>query len=164
MTAIDINEVAEYITSRLLDEGIGVKVKDIVKVLDLEDEYIRTKGLINHTNINTNEPRITGIDGHFNILCSIDSVDPDMYGHGCPGIIQKDSFIVRIEADNFDAAEILVSTKLQKIERDIIVIYPDVCALTCYPTQRDRFDIEFDNLSVASIFADSTYLQSLNHD
>ena len=43
---IDDNEMAEFISEKLLTQGIIVKTEDILKVLDLEIDFLKLKGVI----------------------------------------------------------------------------------------------------------------------
>jgi len=145
--------MAEYITERLLQQGIVVKQTDIVKVLELEDDFLRLKGVIEDIPSPFNEYQ------HFNILCSIDGVE---LIDGEPCVSQMDSFAVRIESNDLTKAEDTVSEKLKEFDDELRNRFPDFFSLSSYPTTSKHNTIEFDNLSVDSIISVSTYLQSLN--
>lgn len=154
MTIIYMDEMAEYITRKLIEQGTVVKKEDILKVLELEDDFLRLKGVIKEL------PNVTSKDGHFNVLCSIDSIRP--YEDESPGILQMESFVVRIESNNLDEALDNVSARLKEIEKELIERFPDVYCLTSYPSIEDNYNLQIDKLSVDSLLSISPYLQAFH--
>jgi hypothetical protein len=49
MPTIDENQMAEFITDKLLKQGIIINKSEVLKVLDIELEYLEIKGIASKT-------------------------------------------------------------------------------------------------------------------
>lgn len=157
MIVIDIDEMADYITEELLKQNIVVKRNEILKVLYLEEDFLRLKGVIEEES--TSNPLRN--KEFFTILCSIDTAEP--YSDGTYGKTQMDSFGVRVESYDHVIGEEIVSEKLKTIEKELIARFPTVYSLSSYPAPCDEPIIDVENLSVESIFSASSYLRILSN-